>query len=166
MENTFDLISSGDDRVILVACCGLKLPSSAPAGEIYISSLFKKSRAFAERNGTWFILSAKHGLASPSAVIEPYDATLKRMTSAERLAWGRKVALQIEDAELMGKQLIALAGLAYVEPLRRAGLTIEQPMAGLSIGRQLQWLNRENSQSLSPRTTPTTFVGDIERQTG
>jgi hypothetical protein len=80
----------------------------------------------------------------PTEVIDPYDVTLKKMPAHERRQWGEKVRRQIEAAGLKGCRLIALAGADYVKPLTNAGLTVAQPMKGYSIGKQLQWLNRQN----------------------
>ena len=140
----------GEDRheenpVVVVACCGPKLMGPAPAEDLYISDLFKKARTYAERSGRWFILSALHGLLDPSMVIAPYDVTLKQMPAAKRREWGRRVRDQMESAGLIGLPLIALAGADYVEPLRAAGLTVEQPMKGLGIGEQKRWLKKQNS---------------------
>ncbi len=130
--------------IILVACCGPKLASSAPAADLYISDLFKKARTYAERRCRWYILSALHGLLAPSAIIYPYDVTLKKMAAPQRREWGRKVREQMTNAGLIGIPLISLAGEDYVRPLVEAGLTIAQPMRGLGIGKQLKWLKKEN----------------------
>jgi uncharacterized protein DUF6884 len=133
------------DSIILVACCGPKLSKPAPAADLYVSGLFKKARAYAERKGRWFILSALYGLVDPAAVIEPYDVTLKKMPMQQRREWGQRVRTQMEGAGLIGLPLVALAGADYVKPLTEAGLTVAQPMKGKSIGKQLQWLNKENA---------------------
>jgi hypothetical protein len=41
--------------------------------------------------------------------------------------------------------LVALAGGDDVKQPTEAGLTVAQPMKGKNIGKQLQWLNRENA---------------------
>lgn len=133
-----------NDPVILVACCGPKLPDPSPAADLYVSDLFKKARSYAERRGRWFILSALHGLLDPSAVIAPYDVTLKKMPAAKRKEWGLKVREQMEAAELIELPLVALAGADYVKPLVAAGLEVAQPMKGYAIGKQLQWLKQQN----------------------
>jgi hypothetical protein len=115
---------------------------------LYISDLFKKSKTYAERRGRWFIISALHGLIETTAVVEPYDVTLKKMPATERYEWGRKVKKQMEVAGLLGLQLVALAGKDYVQPLVKAGLTVSQPMKGLGIGKQLQWFKTENGLPL------------------
>src|SRR3954453_19546231 len=124
-------VSHPVNSVVLVACCGPKLNEPAPAADVYISDLFKKARTYAERRGRWFILSALHGLLDPSAVIAPYDLTLKKMSAAKRREWGQKVREQMEEAGLVGSPLVALAGADYVKPLVATGLTVDQPMKGL-----------------------------------
>ena len=137
--------SHANDSVILVACCGPKLSKPAPAADLYVSALFKKARTYAERRGRWFILSALHGLVHPADVNAPYDVTLKKMPAQKRREWGQKVRKQMKTAGLIGLPLVALAGADYVKPLVAAGLSVAQPMKGYSIGKQLQWLNRENA---------------------
>ena len=133
-----------NDPVILVACCGPKLTDPSLAADLYVSDLFKKARCYAERRGRWFILSALHGLLNPSSVIAPYDVTLKKMPAAKRREWGQKVRAQMEEAGLVGLPLVALAGADYLKPLIAAGLTVDQPMKGYAIGKQLQWLKKQN----------------------
>lgn len=132
------------NSITLVACCGPKLAEPAAAADLYISPLFKKARTYAERKGRWFILSALHGLLDPKSVISRYDVTLKNMPATKRREWGQKVKKQMDDAGLTGLPLVALAGADYVKPLIDAGLTVSQPMKGLGIGKQLQWLKKEN----------------------
>lgn len=129
-------------RIALVACCGQKLGRAAPACELYVSPLFRKAAAYARTFDSWFILSAKHGLIRPDAVIEPYDCTLLGMGTAARLAWGRKVADQMAEEGITGAEFVALAGAKYTEPLIRAGVRVESPLRGLGIGKQLAWLTR------------------------
>jgi hypothetical protein len=50
---------------------------AAPAGDLYVSSLFMGRRRFVEAScDRWFILSALHGGVDPDEVIEPYDESL------------------------------------------------------------------------------------------
>jgi cytoplasmic iron level regulating protein YaaA (DUF328/UPF0246 family) len=133
-----------DRPIILVACCGPKLSQPSPAADLYVSSLFRKSRKYAERLGRWFILSALHGLLDPATVIGPYDMTLTKMSAQERRAWGEEVRDQIENAELIEFSLIALAGAEYVKPLAAAGLTVAQPMKGFRFGDWHRWLDNGN----------------------
>lgn len=138
-------LSSWRTATVFVACCGQKLSEPAKATDLYVSSLFKKSKALAERAQCWYILSANYGLIAPTTVIAPYDLTLKQMTAAQRMAWGVRVREQCRVAGLLRLTIVALAGLDYVSPLRNAGMVVQQPMCGLIIGLQLQWLDRQDS---------------------
>jgi hypothetical protein len=138
-------------RIAIVACCGQKLDRAAPAGDLYISPLFKKAAAYARTFDRWYILSAKYGLVHPDDVIEPYDCTLLKMRKADRLAWGLKVLEQTVGKGLAGAEFVALAGAKYTEPLILAGLSVQTPMKGLGIGKQLAWLSRKAGVTQSDR---------------
>ena len=101
-------------KVYLVACASKKRAQPAPAQRLYDSSLFNKSVQLARLRGDcWYILSAKHGLLSPSEVVEPYDETLKRMSNAKKLAWAERVFQQLLRATQPGDRLVFLAGNDY-----------------------------------------------------
>lgn len=132
-------------KVALVSCVKSKRSVPTAAGDLYTSALFLKSRAWVRGNcDAWFILSAKYGLLHPDAVVEPYEQTLKTLTANERRAWADRVTAQMQTAGLLvpGTTFIWLAGMPYKQDL--AGLLSdyrqEDPMAGLPIGRRLQWL--------------------------
>ncbi|MCZ7645944.1 MAG: hypothetical protein M5U26_11780 [Planctomycetota bacterium] len=122
----------------LIACCKKKLARAAPAGELYQSDLFKKSKSYVERHcERWAILSAKHGLVMPEQVIEPYDQTLNGMKASEVRAWADRTSKQLEIA-FPGKDFLVLAGKRYRAATKPFKASV--PLAGLSIGRQLSWL--------------------------
>lgn len=135
-------------KVVLVACVGKKLGRPAPAAELYQSPWFRKARRYAERVGErWWILSTEHGLVAPDAVIAPYDVTLRRMPIQARRGWAQRVLDELTPLAAPGRdEIVILAGRAYRETLavELAGLgyTVNVPLAGLGIGRQLRWLNR------------------------
>lgn len=130
---------------VLVACCAAKLDRPALAQDIYISPLFKKSRAFAERFGDrWLILSAKYGVVRPDETIRPYNQTLNKMTAAERKYWARETSNQLASSlSLHGRTgFIILAGKSYREHLNLDFASwVGVPMRGLGIGQQLAWLD-------------------------
>lgn len=127
--------------VVLVTCCGQKLAHAAPARDLYTSDLFRKARAWAETFGSrWFILSAKHGLLAPDAVVEPYDVTLGGMDAYTRMMWGRRVAEQFRWTDTRGG-VVVLAGAAYREWC--AGSRFSFPLAGMGIGQQKAWLKAQ-----------------------
>lgn len=130
----------------LVACVKDKAAGSRPARRLYRSVWFKKARTYVESRGDWRILSAKHGLVAPTQVIEPYEETLNTMPVAERKRWAERVLQGLELILVLGEPVIFLAGARYreflVKPLLHRGHEIHIPMEGLSIGRQLSWLNQ------------------------
>lgn len=134
-------------KCFLVSCVSEKLDSPARAKDLYISALFTKARAFVEKTGgVWFILSAKHGLVHPEAIISPYDETLNSMGTAARRAWAKRVIEQMERELPKSEEIVVLAGQRYREYLmdylaKRARVSL--PLEGLRIGEQLSWLSRQ-----------------------
>jgi hypothetical protein len=98
------------NRVGLVGCASAKLSQPAPARELYTSPLFRKASAYAEATCTrWYVLSAKHGLVAPDAILEPYNVKLGRATRDPETdappihAWAQSVrdqlAAELADAD-------------------------------------------------------------------
>ena len=136
-------------NIVLVACASKKLTKAAPAKDIYQSTLFLKSRAWAEAaTHPWFILSAKYGLVPPDKIISPYDLTLNTKDKTYRQAWSVQVLSALKIVVPPPHNLIFLAGRKYREGLipnaELDGYTCEIPMRGLGIGKQLQWLSRNS----------------------
>lgn len=128
----------------LVACCGQKLEGLHAAQDIYVSSLFRKSRAWVSAHcSRWFVLSAKFGLLAPSQEIETYDVTLNAMSAADRREWAQRVREQLEP--LASARFLVLAGERYCAGL--TGLDVERPLQGMGIGQQLAWLTQQNARS-------------------
>lgn len=137
--------------IAFVACVGKKGVTAAPARSLYTSAWFVKARCFAEQHAdAWYILSALYGLVAPDQPLEPYEQTLNTMPRHERQRWAAQVWWAIVQVADIGDRLVFLAGQRYRElvvPVL-AGLeyTIEVPMLGLGIGRQLAWLKRHSTQ--------------------
>lgn len=161
-------------KICLVACANKKLSYKASAVDIYVSPLFKKSREFASRfNHRWYILSAKHGLVSPEDILEPYNETLNRKSIDERRQWADKVFGQLRTRISVGDEVTFIAGQRYREfllpLLENAECNISVPLAGLSIGRQLQWLNAKLSTTSDRLRDIERFYGllmRLEKETG
>jgi hypothetical protein len=132
--------------LVLVSCVKSKLPHPAPARDLYTSALFVKMRSVIEAgDAPWFILSALHGLVPPYQAVPPYEYTLNTASIDERRTWAAKVLEQLRP-HLKGRaRIVMFAGSRYREflegPLRDMGLTVEVPMEGLTLGRQLSWLS-------------------------
>jgi hypothetical protein len=87
-------------KAILIGCVKTKAPEPRPARELYTSPLFLARREYAESTGLpWFIVSARYGLVTPDAIIEPYDATLAGLDRLGRQTWAHGVR------ELLERQL-------------------------------------------------------------
>lgn len=151
-------------RVLLVSCSKTKRDRPSAAKDLYASPRFAKARLYAEHAGApWFILSAEHGLVGPDEWLAPYDRYLPDTPRAYRRVWGEWVAARLSlllDG-LGGCTIEIHAGQEYVEPLheplRAAGATIQLPLAGLSLGSQLQWYGRVGFTDRSRL-----FAGDVK----
>ena len=132
--------------IVLISCGSKKLPHRAAAKDLYISSLFRLSRRYAQTLGAEkiFILSAKHGLLGLNEVIEPYDLTLNKMSIKQRQQWADKVLRELNEVtDLSGDHFIFLAGKKYRENLIPSTKSSEIPLEGLRIGEQLKYLKQK-----------------------
>ncbi|WP_394173990.1 DUF6884 domain-containing protein [Guptibacillus hwajinpoensis] len=81
-------------KIALVSCTILKQEHACKAKDLYSpSTLFTKAVSFIVKQGydDWFILSAKYGLLSKDALVEPYDITLNNMKAKECNEWAAPV---------------------------------------------------------------------------
>lgn len=149
--------------LVLLGCVKTKRRGNWPARDLYTSRLFIGRRDYAESLGApWFILSAKHGLVSPTADIEDYDVSLDDAPAAKRDAWAAEVlaGLDAQVGSLEGKLIEIHAGDQYRVPKLMAGIrarggTTIVPLFGLSFGRQLAWYAARNSGAVAtPATRP------------
>lgn len=115
-------------RVVLISCVSKKVPGEerVPARDLYISPLFKKAWAYAEKviqPDAIYILSAEHHLLSPEAEVAPYNKTLNTMNAAERKEWAKVVKSQMIDAglDMEHDTFFILAGKTYYQYLLGEG---------------------------------------------
>jgi cytoplasmic iron level regulating protein YaaA (DUF328/UPF0246 family) len=132
--------------VALVSCTKAKRSAPSEARDLYISPLFRGMRSYAERNAErWYILSAEHGVLEPNQIVAPYERTLNTMSKAERLIWWQRVEKRLEVLVSHDAEVIVLAGERYRELLvpflKGRGCRVDVPLRGLTLGRQLAWLN-------------------------
>lgn len=136
-------------NIVLISCVKKKLNRKSTAEKIYTSSLFKKNLTYAKslKPNEIFILSAKHGLLKLTDEIEPYDKTLNKMRVNERKEWSKSVINQLKTlADLKNDQFTFLAGDKYRNYLLSELDHVKIPMEGLSFGKQLQWLKKQNNK--------------------
>lgn len=118
--------TSGTKRIVLISCVSKKLNladgEKVPARNLYVSPLFKKAWAYAEkviRPDAIFILSAEHHLLSPETKVGTYNKTLNTMKAAERKEWAEMVKSQMTDAglDMEHDTFFILAGKKYYQYL-------------------------------------------------
>jgi hypothetical protein len=134
-------------RIGLVGCVKSKLSSAAPAKDLYLSPLFVGRRNYVEHScDEWWVLSALHGLVNPSAIIDPYDVTLKGASTAERRRWSNDVLVSIIKAvnPLPGDVFEFHAGADYrnfglVQGLQDLECVTENPADGMRQGEQVSF---------------------------
>lgn len=133
-------------KIILISCVSKKLNKKSKAKDLYISPLFKKNLKYANslNPDKIFILSAEYGLLKLNEEIEPYNKTLNKMYSNEIKDWANSVLNQLkESTALENDEFIFLAGDKYRKFLLPNIKNYKIPMKGLTIGKQMQWLNKE-----------------------
>lgn len=172
-ENRAQTSGQADERLVLLGCVKSKRNEPAPAKDLYVSTLWKKRRRYAEDTGMpWRILSSEHGLLQPDEHIEPYDREMSSETSRFREKWSRRTAKQvIRELNRLGLMTVELhAGASYIDSglarhLRRASLEVIRPLEGLRQGEQLAWYDtRSDTPPVSAaRQPPPPDVAPIER---
>lgn len=136
------------DTIVLISCVSKKLSHKAKARDLYISPLFRMNLKYAQRFSPQkvFILSAKYGLVQLDEEIEPYDVTLNQMSARERRNWAAKVVSQLQEhSNLENNHFVILAGQKYRQYLLPHLKSYEVPLAGLPIGKQLQFLKEKTA---------------------
>lgn len=135
--------------MILIQCTNSKRDRPAQAKHLYdTSTYFCKMRDYAEATGDqWYILSAKHGLLSPTAEIDPYD----EYGLSEQQA--KTIAAEISRSETEYVEIIA--GSAYTDvltpELESHGIEVKERCRGLKIGERMQKLDNL-TRSLTHKT--------------
>jgi hypothetical protein len=130
-------------RIVLISCGSRKRDHPAIAAELYTGSLFRYSLEYARslEPDLIFILSAKHGLVRLDQIIEPYDETLNKKSSAEITAWAESALNCLAKfCALDRDEFIVLAGDKYRKLLLPQMQNAKVPLKGLGIGKQLQYL--------------------------
>ncbi len=144
----------------LISCSAIKLAHRAPARELYSSSLFSMSLAYAEaRCSRVFVLSALHMLVPLDEVLAPYNLKMSNLGKREREQWANRVLAKLTSQCSIDTDVMMLAGADYTVPLSTAMRTmhgfrdgawrgwrgaITEPLAGLQIGQRLAFLSRAN----------------------
>lgn len=140
-------------KIVLISCVSKKQDKTCMAKDLYVSALFKKSWAYANKltPDKIYILSAKHYLLEPTDLIGPYNVTLNKFSAAERKAWAHEVLKEMKEAglDLKEDQFTILAGKNYYKYIvGKDGIRqYTLPLKGLNgIGYILKYLNEQISK--------------------
>ena len=146
-------------RIVLISCVSKKGINRAKAKDLYKSTLFKYSLAYANslHPDKIYILSALHHLLELETEIEPYDVTLcnvpknkrkaglKVLNPEEKKAWGDIVIEQLSNqADIKNDHFIILAGQEYIKPIAEHLSHIELPLNGLGQGNRVKFLKNNS----------------------
>jgi cytoplasmic iron level regulating protein YaaA (DUF328/UPF0246 family) len=131
-------------KIVLISCVSKKRNITTNAKDLYISPLFIKNLQYAKllNPNKIYILSAKFGLLNLIDKIKPYNLTLNNMKCSEIKAWAKSVLYELKKvSDIHNDKFIFLAGEKYRKYLIPHLDNYYIPMKGLSIGKQLKWLN-------------------------
>lgn len=81
------------EPIAVVGCGKAKLAHRARARELYVGNLFRARLALAEALGARviYIASARHGLVPDTAILDPYEADLRRGGQLARESWTQRI---------------------------------------------------------------------------
>ena len=145
-EVRIDAFLKGISMIAFISCVKTKQNFPCKAREMYISPLFKKTLAFAEKHADRvFILSAKYGLLQLEDKIAPYEKTLKNATEHEKKRWAYLVYKKfLEIGGNLNEPCLFLCGIDYRKYLVPKFPNARIPLKGLSFGNQLRWLKEHS----------------------
>lgn len=128
--------------IALVGCSARKRKVLSQAEDLYIGTLFRLSRLWAERFADrWLIISAKLGIVEPSQLVIPYKLNLKKLSKRERESWVLRTREELRKRVAPGDRFILLAASEYGRCASDIdGCEVVEPMRGLRIGKRLAWL--------------------------
>jgi hypothetical protein len=135
--------------IALISCTKTKRALPSPAALLYTSTLFNKSLLYALSIARrTYILSAKHGLLNLDDVIDPYDLSIKNLSTRERVEWASKVGNRLQQVIKTNDKVHLLAGREYYNPLtehlKRTRCSVLSPLQGLSLGTRVSRLRKLN----------------------
>ena len=137
-------------KIVLISCASKKLAHKSKAEDLYVSTLFRLSLAYAKKlkPNKIFILSAKYGLLNLNDKIATYNETLNNKSVSDIKIWAEKVVFKLRKiANLQNDIFIFLAGKKYREYILPYIKYYKIPLRGLRIGEQLKFLKNKLEQT-------------------
>jgi len=133
-------------KIVLISCASKKLAFKSKAEDLYISTLFRLSLAYAKKSkpDKIFILSAKYGLLNLNDEIAPYSETLNDKPASDIKTWAEKVVTDLgKMVNLKNDMFVFFAGKKYREFILPYIRYYKIPLKGLRIGEQLKFLKNK-----------------------
>jgi len=137
-------------KIVLISCASKKLAYKSKAEDLYISTLFRLSFAYAKKlkPDKIFILSAKYGLLNLNDEIATYNETLNNKPVSDIKLWAEKVVINLREmADLKSDMFVFFAGKKYREYILPHIKYYKIPLKGLRIGEQLKFLKNKLEQA-------------------
>ena len=137
-------------KIVLISCASKKLAFKSKAEDLYISTLFRLSFAYAKKlkPDKIFILSAKYGLLNLNDEIATYNETLNNKPVSDIKLWAEKVVINLREmADLKSDMFVFFAGKKYREYILPHIKYYKIPLKGLRIGEQLKFLKNKLEQA-------------------
>ena len=137
-------------KIILISCASKKLAYKSKAEDLYTSTLFRLSLAYAKKlkPDRIFILSAKYGLLNLNDEIATYNETLNNKSVSDIKIRAEKVVADLgKMANLKSDMFIFFAGKKYRENILPHIRYYKIPLEGLRIGEQLKFLKNKIKQT-------------------
>jgi len=135
--------------LVILACSHKKASKPVAARDLYLGSLFKLGRKFAEiHHFDYVIISAKYGLLRPDDIIAPYDQRIANMTDVRRV---RELVLPpMQELLRQYEKIVVIGGSLYrkvLDPVKSA--KFEEITDSRGIGGLLQQLRRRIDTEIS-----------------
>lgn len=137
-------------KIVLISCASKKLAYKSKAEDLYISTLFRLSLAYAKKlkPDKIFILSAKYGLLNLNDEIATYNETLNNKPFSDIEIWAEKVVTDLgKMVNLKDDMFIFFAGKKYRKYILPPIKYYKIPLKGLRIGEQLRFLKNKLEQT-------------------
>jgi len=137
-------------KIVLISCASKKLAYKSKAEDLYISTLFRFSLAYAKKlkPDKIFILSAKYGLLNLNDEIATYNETLNNKSVSDIKIWAEKVVSKLgKIANLQNDIFIFFTGKKYREYILPQIRYYKIPLKGLRIGEQLKFIKNKLEQT-------------------
>lgn len=129
-------------ELYLIGCGRKKRSHLCRAADMYTGSLFRTTWAYAEGRGERKIISARYGLVEPDQLVSPYDQTIRNDCDSHNLAL--QVIASLLSRLPYPQRVVILASEPYyrhiVPELRAAGMEVETPLHGLTMGQRMHFL--------------------------